>query len=83
MVLLWVGVEVPGHLAEEFRGRGEIPKRVIDMRVAKVGREGGHALLHIYPCLIPVQEGPHRKAMAKVMQAGTKAIGRAAQADPA
>ena len=81
MLLLSVGVEVLGYRVEEFRGRGEIPKRVIDMRVTQVGREGGHALLHIRPCALPVQEGPHREAVAKVMQAGARARGRIAQAD--
>jgi hypothetical protein len=51
------------------------------MRVAKVGREGGHALLYIHPCAIPVQKGPHREAVAKVMQAGARARRRIAQAD--
>jgi hypothetical protein len=51
------------------------------MRVAKVSRKSGHALLHIHPGSIPGQEGPHREAGAKVMQARTMTIGGAAQAD--
>ncbi len=55
----------------------------MDRRVAKGGREGGQALRHRSPGVLPVQAGPHRTAVAQGLQAGTHASGRAAQAEPA
>jgi hypothetical protein len=49
------------------------------MGVSKVGGKGGHALLHIHTHAIPGEEGLHRKAVAKVVQAGTMVISRAAK----
>src|SRR5262249_61767860 len=69
VLLLSVSVAGLGHLMEECRGRGARPKRVMDLRVAQGGREGGQALLHLPPSAIPVEEGPPCAARAQGMPA--------------
>jgi hypothetical protein len=80
VLLLSVRVKGLGSRVAEFRGRRESPQRVVDMRVAQVGRAGGHAPLHLRPGAIAGQEGPHRDAVAQGMQAGASARGHSAQA---
>lgn len=80
MGLRSVGGEVLGDRGAECRGRGALPNRGMDRRLAQGGREGGQALLPSRPWALPVPEGPHREAGAQGMQAGASARGRSAQA---
>ena len=81
MLAFQVRVEALRHLVQELWGAGEIPERVIEMRMSKVGRQRGQALLHIDTGSIPVQEGSDGKTVSQVMKARTIAIGRAAETD--